>query len=624
MGNRWQLAVLGLGLMGTGMAGCASSKSCADDDVACIMNERRCTVEAKDAQTAVVTCNDGFAVDVWADGRTDEGCYLLEPSADEEARAIQCGARKVVLNTPCPDGFDGNVVLGVFPRLSEWWAEEDRYSGVAFLLSQCASIQGDFALVEFDGSNYSASAGEPKRGNAAGIDRMAHDGWRAQKGESDASSLPLPLRELRRVDGSVLVSSLFTQGPFTLPKITTIGERYTLIHLGGDASVETPKLEEIGLSLVITENRSLENIALPALRKVGESIEVDRNVQLGSIALDALEEVGGSLFIYDNPSLTQISVPQLRTVTDVFSLDELGALKSFSSPLLRTVGGELEISEVLVSRLDAFPALESVGRLNMSEIRALTVVDFPALEEIIDEVGFHDLPNLNDVYFPKLAAIGGELRFGSELGIESMELPVLHTTGGITIESAFRMRSIRLPKLRVIKGDYRIERTQDLLNVVLGNPSDGVRVEGNLAVADAQGLIGFSGENLKEIQGNIGLTGPNLSGDYVVAAHGAVGEIRVELSAVTSVTLPNVTTAHRLFVIDNTALTSFIAPALNRVEGFVTVHQNDVLEELDLRSLRVVTNIFRVTKNPLLDSILAEHYCRSLVLPRSCDISENL
>lgn len=135
--------------------------------------------------------------------------------------------------------------------------------------------------------------------------------------------------------------------------------------------------------------------------------------------------------------------------------------------------------------------------------------------------------------------------------------------------------------------------------------------------------LDFSAEIFGSIQRDIVLNGAGLTGEVVLNAEGAVGNIHVSSTNLRSLRLPFVTSANALFLIENHELETAVFDELAETAGYVSIHQNSRLFTLGLPVLRRVGDVFRITDNATLDTLLAEYFCSQLALPRTCNISGN-
>lgn len=618
MSRQWKASLIGFLLAGVGAVGCGPSDDCTEADGVCSQEERRCSVTQNEGPSAVVSCNDGVSVDVWTDGRTDDGCYLV---ADATAPAVQCGAHKIVLNEPCASGFEGSVVLGRFPSDRDDLKESDRYSGAAFLLSQCTTIHGDLLVSDLSASTLfyamDPSKDEPRL--------KAVDNERASTELSATTEISgfSPIRNLRAIDGSADFRSVQETGSLSFSNLERVGENVLAVELGVRGSVSLPRLKEIGGTLEITNNETLEAFPLPSLERVGQTIWVNQNAALKAVEIDELTAVGRSITITYSPQVQRVSFAKLESTDEEFLLEFLPALVTLEVPSLASVGGVLSLQSLGLESVNQFTALREASTLRLSRFDRAVTIDFPAFELAGDGISLADAPALKEVKFPRLTE-AGDMSFWGQFGGMSITLEALTTMEALTINSTDGLEEIDIPELTTIRSDLSIRATTGFAHLRIGKPagerSGGVAIGGNVEIYPISGLASFSAGNMGTIGGDLELRMRDGIGSLVVHIRGLTGKVRVSHTGLSSLSFPYLTQANEVTVWSNTALTNLEFSSLARVEGTVDISGNAVLQTLDFGKLKDVTGVLRIKNNIAFPFVRSTQICKALNEPKTCEI----
>lgn len=251
-------------------------------------------------------------------------------------------------------------------------------------------------------------------------------------------------------------------------------------------------------------------------------------------------------------------------------------------------------------------------------------IEFPELTTSYESVELWNLESLAEVSFPKLESAEGRLWFKGAFSADLFEFPKVYAIDSLVIDETQGLVALRLPALRSIYGSYMVISPVGLRSIDLGADTGRIFMSGTLNVHLDEGEeLDFSAEIFGSIQRDLVLNSAGLTGEVVLNAEGAVGNIHVSSTNLRSLRLPFVTSANALFLIENPELETAVFDELAETAGYVSIHQNSRLFTLGLPVLRRVGDVFRITDNATLDTLLAEYFCSQLALPRTCNISGN-
>lgn len=224
-----------------------------------------------------------------------------------------------------------------------------------------------------------------------------------------AGPLALELPMLQSLGGLAVLDSQVTAVRF--PLLYGIDGLAYLHGLPALATLELPQLEGLDGGLILEHAAALTELSLPRLRRLHSAIVRD-NAALASVSLPVLPRSNGDLGFARCPQLASVSAPQLAAVDARLIFQVLPALTSLEGvSQVQTVGQYLLVTQTGVTRL-ALPQLTEAGHVY---------------------VGTLDAPSV------ALAAV---------------DLPRLHTTGGLVLYSLPELTTLSLPALREVTGRW--------------------------------------------------------------------------------------------------------------------------------------------------------------------------
>jgi hypothetical protein len=271
-----------------------------------------------------------------------------------------------------------------------------------------------------------------------------------------------PLLNLRRISGSLFLQGQLPADLSALARLEEVGGDLALLGHPTLADLSAlAALRRVGHDLVLRDNASLARPGLPALEEVGGGVAVERNDSLIDLAgLERLTALAGSLLLVDNRALTSLAaLAKLRGVggdglrlagnTRLTSLDGLGALED-AGPLLAiednrdlaAITGLGELRRAMVVRLrggealgkiDTFPRLHEVTRVEIAELPALLSVQGFSTVQQLDALVVHDNPKLAKLTaFGKLAQ-ATELRLRDHASLTQLKFTALVRVGTLEL-----------------------------------------------------------------------------------------------------------------------------------------------------------------------------------------------
>lgn len=249
-----------------------------------------------------------------------------------------------------------------------------------------------------------------------------------------------PLSHLREVIGTIIVRDSY-QGDFN--------ELTSLERIGG-------LLFDQGI------NKKIREISLPELRYVGQAIQATTNTK--KVYADSLVTL--SLPKLHSAGAIRLEAPRLRTV-DLGSMEEVGDLT-----LCTHIISSLDLSSLRIASsvwLEDKISYEQDARADLAELA------LPHLTECEGELRIVGFPSVTHLDLAALTEVGGALELSGLPKLEGqLELPQLqsakslHSTVYLTSEMEnHRLKSISLPKLRVVTEDINLEKFYNLESLSL-------------------------------------------------------------------------------------------------------------------------------------------------------------
>ena len=254
----------------------------------------------------------------------------------------------------------------------------------------------------------------------------------------------------------------------------------------------------------IASQVDLESFGAQGCTEVTGTLVVRNSADIEDLdELSGLESVG-SLTIQNNAVLTDIAgLSSLRSVEQFVSIrDQTGSIDLAPLAALETVGFSLSLDGLPAVDLAAFASLQSVGRLQLSNLPAITSIR--GIEAVsIGGIGLQSTPQLSDV-----GALAGRTELPEGLSIGNAPLitdlsafSALERVGGVTISESALTSLDGLESLAVIEGGLVLTRNSALASIeALANVRavESLIVERNGALPDLRGL-----ENLRSVGINL-------------------------------------------------------------------------------------------------------------------------
>jgi len=210
--------------------------------------------------------------------------------------------------------------------------------------------------------------------------------------------------------------------------------------------------------LIVDSNRSLTDLgALASLRSVA-AMDISGNATLPQIALPSLEKVSVRLLVNNNPALIDVSIPKLVTLSDALTIS--------GNPTLASV---------------SIPSFLTAGTLNIQTDPSLTTLDASGFEYATVDVNLSNLTALTSVNFTALSAIGGTLRLSDSNELVLSGFDHLMTTGGLWVVADQLTDFSGLSSLQSVEGDMTVANCPQLTSFAGLNAM--TSVGGNLVIS---------------------------------------------------------------------------------------------------------------------------------------------
>lgn len=314
------------------------------------------------------------------------------------------------------------------------------------------------------------------------------------------------LSNLTRVVYTLVVNSTYTGED--LDGLQNL-EQVQAFHLGTEEMPATSKLSTVNLPALHTvygsftiNSENVKSVLLPKLK----NCEGDFIISSGALAatdFNALESVGGSLIVRGTAKAGAKGTAEAEAVL-LNSLKQVGGdLTVEDMPKLETVVlTQVEkLAAVSFNRLKKFsllsmPKLEKVVSLDVTNCESLSVVDLPALEEVVDGITFSGLRSLDVLSVNALTSIG-KLTLKTLENLKKVELPLLETVkGDVIISDLNSLETVEIPKIN-LEG-----HTLNLINCSLLKQIAGPdEFNGSIVLFQDQQKQGSTGDVIVEIKG---------------------------------------------------------------------------------------------------------------------------
>jgi len=221
-------------------------------------------------------------------------------------------------------------------------------------------------------------------------------------------------------------------------------------------------------SLGFTDNAILTNLnGINNINSLSGDLILSGNLSLSNIsALQSLSNINGSLIISGNTTLTNIdALNNLTNIDGSLSINSNSNLLNIDglNNLVQLNGG-ISISGNLLTNLNAFSNLTSVGSIGLNEDNLTDISGFSNLQTITGSISLgsrysnYNNQNLENASFPSLISCGG-IGMSKMNSVTTVNFPNLQTLGGLRIFINHEITSMDFSSLTSITGDVWISNT---------------------------------------------------------------------------------------------------------------------------------------------------------------------
>lgn len=243
---------------------------------------------------------------------------------------------------------------------------------------------------------------------------------------------------------------------FNFPRLGSAGA----ITLTNVAALDLSTLETTE-SVKLYGTESLTELSLPALKDGSVFIDSD---YVGSVVLDKLSTGGVSIlapvadinleaFQTGNVTIRSTALQSLDVPTwqeGTFMLID-GQPEKLVFPAWQT--GELHVANSNLKEFSAPQLTTLTGMLNyFTNCSALETISLPSLENVTTDFTLSGLPSLSTLELPKLREV--KTLEIAETDLTTIDLPALHSLGGLTSRNNERLSKIVLDALKTMPCDY--------------------------------------------------------------------------------------------------------------------------------------------------------------------------
>lgn len=220
-----------------------------------------------------------------------------------------------------------------------------------------------------------------------------------------------------------------------------------------------------------------------------------------------------------NPTYAGSSLKGLDNLQTIGSLQigQVKRLKSADFPKLESVMTNLIINGAWVESVN-FPELKTVDKgLQIQNTDYLINISFPKLQKVIENMtvqGSWSVNRLKTINFPSLEKIGGNLNLSLWTEVTKINLPLLKNVIAFSATSLPKMESLNAPKLESVMGDMVISACNlltDMNFTSLKTISGSIRLE-NVIIENLDGLKSLTSignelfiSNMSELKSSKGL-----------------------------------------------------------------------------------------------------------------------
>jgi hypothetical protein len=463
---------------------------------------------------------------------------------------------------------DGELFAGTASLTSK--ADEARFAGVT-------TIDGDLVVTAQDSAGIRLDDLEVVTGSIRVVGKV---------GTEASGNLTLP--RLTRVGGNIVFAYTHSVGTIDLPNLRTVGGHVDLGH--GIFDLEAGRLETINGDLRLRDV-GLVAVDLSALTSLGGALRATRY---------STSAAGGSL---------SLTFPSLRAIGGDIDLSA-GATTYLVARRLATLAGDIDLTDLAVG-VD-LPNLVSVdGEVRLTRLDAFTL-SLDSLVEVSGDVSVTGSGGVGIVSLalPRLAAVGGRVTFTDLADTEAIRLPALTDLGAaLTVTLDSRLTTLSVTSLPILHSDLIVTDNGQALLVDLPALSS---VGGNLELQRTGGVDARLGA-LATVTGDLRVAATpinrlGLPALTAVGRHLVISDVTCNDGVVAFPLLATI--GGDLEVVRATWLSSLLAPALTHVGsvaggfpfGDLRVESNPDLAALTLPALEAVEGHVSVRHNALLES----------------------
>ena len=376
----------------------------------------------------------------------------------------------------------------------------------------------------------------------------------------ELASLALP--RLVHIAGNLLLNSNTKLTDLSAPELTHVGVAITctdpkLVHAG------FANLVEVGDDFLIT-SKVLERIELQKLRKVGKQLWIPAGASYANVDLSQLETVGGPMTLDGNGSdddLVTLDLSSLVSAMDVLIRNH-PQLEEVRAPKLESAG-TVYVSSPRLSSVD-FSVLASADWLDFSSGANAEIV-LPKLTGVRRTIETYGLRSFAAPLLTSLSS--GKFEGGAADGFR-LDLPLV-TDVGVSLQLGTGLSELSMPRLQRI-------RSLSVLDTKLAQ----------LEFADLEQAIDIQAAR-----------NPNLESVRIPRVP-QLGDLWLSGPALRSVAFDSLTSLDELTFSDSPLLKTVTFPSLNEV-GYAFTVRSTGLDELSLPQVTSAVRLYIVTNSQL-------------------------
>jgi len=402
------------------------------------------------------------------------------------------------------------------------------------------------------------------------------------------------LQGVEVIAGHVLIDATDIRSLIGLDSLRVIGGNLTIIganelrRLSGSA---LSNLEFVGGHIRIENNAELIDVNLPSLISA-RSLQIRNNPKLpGVVGFPSLVSLDDGLVIAYNNTLLEVDGFEALAVIDGDVDDQFG---EGAPPPAFSISQNPVLSE-----LKGFGVLESIrGAVELVE-GALTSITFPGLRTLGNALAIFDQPQLEEMSFPVLTEVRGDVVVELAPAVTSLGLDALTDAGGIQVGGTLSLSSIDLPELRQVGRPPLIDEGQPFY------ASDSIALFVSFSGPSNEALTQLSAPLLQAVQGDVYVEAqPMLQSIDLPALSMINGDlILFDNDALVSVDVDMLQGVNLVEVAENNVLASLAMPALMETYGNVIIGANPILQSVQMPMLAMIGSELRVMDNDALATL---------------------